>query len=99
MVRSALKIAGAAYPIYLAWPLGWKPRETRSPLRVWHAPEFQFLNPKAWMMAISACAGADFWEDALADGFTREAALVAFAMSTENTATNAQNIEDGFWVG
>ena len=44
-------------------------------------------------------AGADFWEDALADGLSREAALVAFAMSIENVTNNAGNIEDGFWVG
>ncbi|MBL8582897.1 MAG: DUF4214 domain-containing protein, partial [Rhizobiaceae bacterium] len=44
-------------------------------------------------------AGADFWEDALADGLSREAALVAFAMSAENLTNNAPNIDDGFWVG
>ncbi|MBL8582102.1 MAG: DUF4214 domain-containing protein, partial [Rhizobiaceae bacterium] len=44
-------------------------------------------------------AGADFWEDALSDGLSREAALVAFAMSAENLTNNAPNIDDGFWVG
>jgi hypothetical protein len=44
-------------------------------------------------------AGADFWEDQLADGLSREAALIAFATSAENLANNVPNIEDGFWVG
>ncbi|MBL8582328.1 MAG: DUF4214 domain-containing protein [Rhizobiaceae bacterium] len=44
-------------------------------------------------------AGADFWEDALADDLSREATLVAFATSAENLTNNAPNIEDGFWVG
>lgn len=58
LLQTALKLAGAAYLIYLAWRL-WgagqpKDVDASSPLRVWHAAAFQFLNPKAWMMAVSA---------------------------------------------
>lgn len=53
-----LRIFGALYLIYLAWRL-WRSGElaetaTRPPLRLWHVAGFQFVNPKAWMMTVSA---------------------------------------------
>lgn len=58
-LQSGLKIAGTLYLAYLAWRL-WSAGgelssiEERPPLKVWHAAAFQLLNPKAWMMAVSA---------------------------------------------
>lgn len=54
----ALRILGALYLVYLAWRL-WRsgePAETevRPPLSLWHVAGFQFFNPKAWMMTVSA---------------------------------------------
>src|SRR3546814_8460278 len=40
--------------------------QRRSPLRIWHAAAFQFINPKAWMMTVTAVslyvpAAPDYW--------------------------------------
>lgn len=53
-----LRAFGAGYLLYLAWRL-WRAgaipdAESRSPLRIWHAAAFQFINPKAWMMTVTA---------------------------------------------
>jgi len=57
MVQLTLKMAGAVYLVYLAYKL-WNAgavsgNNTATPLRFWHGMAFQFLNPKAWMMALS----------------------------------------------
>jgi threonine/homoserine/homoserine lactone efflux protein len=58
----ALKIAGGAYLLYLAWKIG----TSRSlgqggeanprPMRFLQAAAFQWVNPKAWVMAVTAMA-------------------------------------------
>lgn len=58
----ALKVAGGAYLLYLAWMIA----STRSlddrggragePLRFMQAVAFQWVNPKAWIMALTAFA-------------------------------------------
>lgn len=55
-----LKWLGAAYLLYLAWrianaaaPQGQANRPAR-PMSFWEAVAFQWINPKAWMMAASA---------------------------------------------
>src|SRR3546814_6030346 len=40
--------------------------QRRSPLRIWHEAAFQFINPKAWMMTVTAVslyvpAAPDYW--------------------------------------
>jgi threonine/homoserine/homoserine lactone efflux protein len=59
---TALKIAGAAYLLYLAWKIAMsrsmsdgKGVEGR-PMRFIDAAAFQWVNPKAWVMAITAMA-------------------------------------------
>jgi len=61
-LHMALKIAGAAYLLYLAWKIAMsrsisdkKGAEGR-PMRFIDAAAFQWVNPKAWVMAIIAMA-------------------------------------------
>ncbi len=54
----ALRMLGALYLVYLASRL-WRSAELAqtqagAPLRLWHVAGFQFVNPKAWMMTVSA---------------------------------------------
>jgi threonine/homoserine/homoserine lactone efflux protein len=59
-----LKLAGAAYLIYLAWRLTRRasasaaPVDTAGaqPLSALQALSFQFVNPKVWMMGVAAAA-------------------------------------------
>lgn len=58
----ALKIAGAAYLLYLAWKiamsrtLGNAKDERAKPMTFLQAAAFQWVNPKAWVMAVTAMA-------------------------------------------
>ena len=54
-----LKILGTAYLLYLAWQLRSNLVEVRDgsrakPFTFWQAMLFQFINPKAWIMTITA---------------------------------------------
>jgi threonine/homoserine/homoserine lactone efflux protein len=54
-----LKIIGSAYMLYLAWSMASssiEPKESRTqkPLSLFQALLFQWVNPKAWLMAIGA---------------------------------------------
>lgn len=58
LLQDGLKILGAAYLVYLAWILAKAGApgegETRpKPITFLQAALFQWLNPKAWMMAIA----------------------------------------------
>lgn len=61
-LHTALKVAGAAYLLYLAWKiavsrsLGSKGEAKGRPMRFIDAAAFQWVNPKAWVMAITAMA-------------------------------------------
>ena len=61
-LHTALKIAGAAYLLYLAWKiamsrsLSGKGEAEAKPMRFIDAAAFQWVNPKAWVMAITAMA-------------------------------------------
>jgi threonine/homoserine/homoserine lactone efflux protein len=62
MLDLGLKIAGAAYMLYLAWriamsrSLGEKKNENARPMTFAEAAAFQWVNPKAWAMAATAMA-------------------------------------------
>ncbi|MCA0046608.1 LysE family translocator [Mesorhizobium sp. B283B1A] len=61
-LHTALKIAGAAYLLYLAWKIAMsrsfagKGEASGRPMRFIDAAAFQWVNPKAWVMAITAMA-------------------------------------------
>jgi len=72
VVQSTLKIAASSYLIYLAWKIA--TAETSRvegegdarPMSLMGGALFQFLNPKAWMMVITAIGsftltGDDYW--------------------------------------
>jgi len=59
-IQTVLRWVGAAYLVYLGW---WilrsgeaKSVQSRKPLTALEAAGFQFLNPKAWMMTLTAAA-------------------------------------------
>jgi threonine/homoserine/homoserine lactone efflux protein len=60
LAYTILRYAGAAYLLYLAWkiatsgPLAKDLHATRKPMGFWGAAAFQWVNPKAWIMAIGA---------------------------------------------
>lgn len=61
LLFSAMKIAGALYLMWMAWviarsgPVVQGPQDARSqPFSFWQAAGFQWVNPKAWVVAIGA---------------------------------------------
>lgn len=62
MLHNGLKVAGSAYLLYLAWKIassrsmGGKGAERAQPMRFLDAAAFQWVNPKAWVMAVTAMA-------------------------------------------
>ncbi|TGU93742.1 LysE family translocator [Mesorhizobium sp. M00.F.Ca.ET.151.01.1.1] len=61
-LHAGLRIAGAVYLLYLAWKiamsrsLSGKGDTNARPMRFVDAAAFQWVNPKAWVMAITAMA-------------------------------------------
>lgn len=59
-IQSVLRWVGAAYLIYLGWRIlrsgEAQDAASRKPLTALEAAGFQFLNPKAWMMTLTAAA-------------------------------------------
>tara|TARA_R110002020_G_scaffold39991_1_gene118285 strand:+ start:2506 stop:3099 length:594 start_codon:yes stop_codon:yes gene_type:complete len=58
---TALKFAGGAYLVYIAWKIGSSRalpdgRVGASPMTLLQAASFQWVNPKAWVMAVTAMA-------------------------------------------
>ena len=59
LLKQVLKILGSAYMLYLAWQIfssdaKLKSEHARKPLHFFKAMLFQWINPKAWLMAIGA---------------------------------------------
>ena len=71
LLRLGLQIVGSGYLLWLAWRIAvagapGDPARRSRPLTMPEGLGFQFLNPKAWMMGISAIslfthAGANYW--------------------------------------
>ena len=61
-LHTVLKIAGGAYLLYLAWriassrSLGKDGQTGAHPMTLMQAAAFQWVNPKAWVMAVTAMA-------------------------------------------
>jgi len=79
-LHEALRYVGAAFLLYLAWRIasaaGPERAEAKRPLTLFEAALFQWLNPKAWTLAIGTIAafttpGLDF------SGFLAEIGLIA----------------------
>jgi threonine/homoserine/homoserine lactone efflux protein len=60
VLQTILQWAGAAYLLYLGWKLlgSGEIREghTSEPIGFWRAAAFQFVNPKAWVMSLTAAS-------------------------------------------
>ncbi|CAN7501527.1 LysE family translocator [Mesorhizobium sp. LjNodule214] len=62
MLHTGLKIAGGVYLLYLAWKIAMsrsmasKGEAQANPMRFIDAAAFQWVNPKAWVMAVTAMA-------------------------------------------
>jgi threonine/homoserine/homoserine lactone efflux protein len=58
VLQTILQWAGAGYLLYLGWKLlgSGEIREAQAvePIGFWHAAAFQFVNPKAWVMTLTA---------------------------------------------
>ncbi|NTJ42728.1 LysE family translocator [Agrobacterium larrymoorei] len=61
MLYTALKFAGGAYLIWIAWKIGTSRslsdgKTSEEPMTFLGAAAFQWVNPKAWVMAVTAMA-------------------------------------------
>lgn len=61
LLQTILKVCGSTYLFYFAWRIATSRRsgsggDSARPFTFLQASGFQFVNPKAWMMAISALA-------------------------------------------
>ena len=61
LLYAALKVGGAIYLFYLAWKIAFsrsigEAQAGGSPLSFFEAAAFQWVNPKAWVMALAAMA-------------------------------------------
>lgn len=78
LLQLLLRIAGAGYLLWLSWkilrtpPCSLQPENANGrPFAWWQAVLFQFVNPKAWIMAITAVSsftlsGEAYWLSGLA---------------------------------
>ncbi|MDK1378365.1 MULTISPECIES: LysE family translocator [unclassified Sinorhizobium] len=61
LVYTTLKFAGGAYLVWIAWKIGTsrslgEGKASARPMTFLQAAAFQWVNPKAWVMAVSAMA-------------------------------------------
>ena len=61
MLYTALKFAGGAYLVWIAWKIGMSRTLSEGkagavPMSFLQAAAFQWINPKAWVMAVTAMA-------------------------------------------
>ncbi len=92
-VYRTLRYAGAAYLLVLAWRIARSgpPRSgglAGRPMPAWQAVAFQYVNPKAWMMAVGAVTTY-----APPEGFARNITIVALVFAVVNFTAIT------FWTG
>ncbi|OCW55708.1 LysE family translocator [Hoeflea olei] len=90
---TALKVAGAAYLVYIAWKIGASRvlpdgQTGARPMSLMQAASFQWVNPKAWVMAVTAMT---LFTDP--DRYTASVLLVGLAF----TLTNMPSVST--WAG
>jgi threonine/homoserine/homoserine lactone efflux protein len=91
---AVLKYAGAAYLLYLAWHIATaEPPEEASqrggrPITLWEGAAFQWLNPKAWVMAVGAISTY-----AAVAAFPANVLLIAFLFGMLGI------VSSGTWLG
>jgi threonine/homoserine/homoserine lactone efflux protein len=61
VLYTVLKVAGGLYLLWIAWSIGMSRslgdgKSSGKPMSFWAAAAFQWVNPKAWVMAVSAMA-------------------------------------------
>ncbi|KGK43124.1 lysine exporter protein LysE/YggA [Nitrincola sp. A-D6] len=101
VLMTLLKILGSGYLLWLGWKIFHSPppeirTETAgSPLTFFQAAMFQFVNPKAWMMAISALASFTLSGDA----FVTSVVLIILAMAVVNLPSIALWASFGVLLG
>ena len=94
VLYTLLRYAGAAYLLYLAWNIarsGPASEDTEGkgkPLGFWGAAAFQWVNPKAWVMAIGAISTYTPLQD-----YTTNVVIIA----TVFALINAPSV--GVWAG
>ncbi len=96
-LQQGLKVVGSLYLLWLAWKIATAPAPDRvkvaadgsGPLTFWQAAAFQFANPKAWVMAISAIASFTLSGEA----FIASVAMVIVVMGLVNLPSIA------LWAG
>lgn len=97
VVYLVLKIAGGLYLLWIAWQIGrsrslGNGRSTGAPMGFWAAAAFQWVNPKAWVMSVSAMAAfAD------PDHLVLTVGIVTFAFAV--LAFPCQGVWAGFGAG
>lgn len=74
-----LKYLGAAYLLWLAWKIARSGQAGAQPFGFWQAAAFQWVNPKAWVMAIGIVATYT-----PRDGYTANLLLAALVLGVVN---------------
>ncbi|MBL8806259.1 MAG: LysE family translocator [Rhodospirillales bacterium] len=97
-LHGAMKIAGLVYMLWLAWKIAnaggpGEAREGARPMTFVQAAAFQWVNPKAWAMALSAIAAYTIAESHLAS-----LAVVAATFGLVNLPTIALWAMFGVWL-
>lgn len=97
-LHTALKIVGFAYMLWLAWKIAnagtiGEAGKAGKPMTFLAAAAFQWVNPKAWAMAISAVATYT-----LADDYIASVVVVALSFGLVNLPTVSTWALFGVWL-
>jgi threonine/homoserine/homoserine lactone efflux protein len=97
-LHDAIKYAGFAYMLYLAWRIATSGqigdgKANPQPMTFLAAAAFQWVNPKAWAMAVTALAAYT-----IADAFVASVAVVALVFGLVNLPTVSVWALFGVWL-